>query len=295
MKDNFLASKTLNYIWSHPNSREHKTTSVLKFFGWQLYKRLTHHYLDIRLLENVKIRCYPDSRSAAAVLYCGLYDYDEMNFLLRYLRAEDSFLDIGANIGVYTLLAASKIDAGSIYSFEVLPKNHERLQENLRINQFKHVKAHAIAVSDCTGNVALNLNDEDSTPFIGKTVSSNTLRVPTDTLDNILHNQSLTNLTLAKMDIEGAELLALKGAVSLLQQQRPHVWILEINSTVSHFGHQEQDLLDFLHSYGYHLYTYHADTNQISSITLEQQQGNNALVIADSALDFVHERLAEFG
>jgi hypothetical protein len=48
--------------------------------------RLTHRYRDIQLIADAKIRCHPDSYSAATVLYCGLYDYDDMNFLLRYLR-----------------------------------------------------------------------------------------------------------------------------------------------------------------------------------------------------------------
>jgi hypothetical protein len=86
--------------------------------------------------------------------------------------------------------------------------------------------------------------------------------------------------------------LAFKGALSLLKQQRPHVWILEINDTVSNFGHQKQDLVDFLNSYGYNLYRYSADTNQLSSVSIEEQQGNNVLAIADSAVEFVRDRLA---
>ena len=294
MSDNKFAIKTLEYIWFHPNCKKQRLRSILRFLGWQFYKRITRRKLDIQLINQVKIRCHPDSYSAAAVLYCGLYDYDEMNFLLRYLRSEDSFLDIGANIGVYTLLAASKIHSGSIHSIEALPKNYIRLQENLKLNQFEQVKTYELAVSDCTGTVALNLAEGDSMPFITRTTAKNTITVPTNTLDNLLQNQPLANLTLAKMDIEGAEILALKGAASLLKQQRPHVWILEINDTVSYFGHQKQDLVDVLNSYGYNLYRYNADINQLSPITLEQQQGNNVLAIANSALDFVQARLAEF-
>lgn len=293
MMFNKFAFKTLNYIWTHPNCKQQKLQAILRFMGWQIYKRLTHKYLDIQLITDTKIRCHPDSYSAAAVLYCSLYDYDDMNFLLRYLRAEDSFLDVGANVGVYTLLAASKIRAGLLHSFEVLPKNYARLQENLRLNSFNEVKTYAIAVSDQRGTIALNLAEGDSMPFITPIEANNTITVPTDTLDNLLQNHSLSNLTLAKMDIEGAELLALKGAVSLLKQQRPQVWILEINDAVSNFGHCKQDIVDFLDSYGYNLYRYSAETNQVSPITLEQQQGNNVLVIADFALDFVRDRLAE--
>lgn len=293
MTNNIFAQKTIKYICSHPNCQHQRIQSIARFVGWQINKRLTRRTRDIQLLPDVKIYCQPDSYSAAHVLYCGLYDYNEMNFLLRYLRPEDSFLDIGANVGVYTLLAASKICSGSIYSFEALPKNYTRLQENLKLNQFAHVKTYAIAVSDRTGTVPLDLAEGDSKPFITHTQTNHTLTVPSDTLDNLLQNDSLSNLTLAKMDIEGAELLALKGAVSRLKQQRPQVWILEINDTVRYFGHQKQDIVDFLDSYGYNLYHYRADTNQINPITLEQQHGNNVLAIANSALEFVCDRLTK--
>lgn len=290
---NIFAVSTLRYIWSHPNCKNQRIKSIFKFIGWQFYKRLTHKYLDIELISNIKIRCYPDSYSAAAALYCGLYDYDEMNFLLRYLRGSDSFLDIGSNVGIYTLLAASKIKSGLIYSFEALPKNYSRLTQNIELNQLQQVKPYAIAVSDFTGTTALNLAEGDSMPFMTDQVTDNTIKVPTDTLENLLKYESSANLTLAKIDIEGAEILAFKGAVSLLKKQRPYVWIMEINDAVNNFGLQKQDVVKFLQDYGYSLYQYDADTNQIHSITLAQQKGNNVLAIADSAIDFVRDRLNE--
>lgn len=291
--NNPLAIKTLRYIWRHPNCKDQRLRSISRFVGWQIYKRLLRRHLDLDLLPGVKLRCYPDSYSAAAVLYCGLYDYDEMNFLLRYLRTEDQFLDIGANIGSYTLLAASKIRAGFIHSLEPLPKNYKRLQENLALNQFNQVKTYAMAVSDQVGKAILNLAEGDSMPFLAHAPMENSIEVLTDTLDHLLKDRVLDNLTLAKMDIEGAELLALKGATSLLRQQRPQVWILEINDRVSNFNHRQQDVVNFLQNWGYGLYRYQADTNQVSPIDLQQQQGNNVLAIAGSALEFVQARLAE--
>ncbi|GAA6621370.1 FkbM family methyltransferase [Scytonema sp. NUACC26] len=290
---NLFAQQTIQYIWSHPNCQQQKFQSLFRFIGWQFYKRLFHKFIDIQIIPQVKIRCYPDSYSAGAVLYCGLYDYDEMNFLLRYLRDEDSFLDVGANVGVYTLLAASKIKSGLIYSFEALPKNYARLRENIQINQFKQVKPHSIAISNSAGSTAFNLAEGDSMPFITSTATNNTITIQTDTLDNLLREECLTSLTLAKIDIEGAEMLAFKGATSLLKQQRPYVWIVEINDTVNHFGYQKQNVVDLLQDYGYGLYSYNAVTNQIDSITLEQKQRDNVLAIANSALDFVRHRLSE--
>lgn len=291
MNDNFLALRTLAYIWNHPNCKKQRLLSFSRFLGWQIFKRLTNQPVNFQLISGIQVRCYPDSQSASAALYCGLYDYDEMNFLLRYLRESDSFLDIGANIGVYTLLAAARIRDGIIYSFEALPKNFYRLQENLKLNRLEQVKACAIAISNQVGQIYLEPMGGDSLPFITETMSNSSIAIPSSTLDVLLQKQSLDQLTLAKIDIEGAEILALQGAVSLLQKKKPDVWIIEINDTVDHFGHHPQDVVDFLKQYGYSLYRYDVATNSMCSITLAQKQGNNVLAIADSSLDFVRNRL----
>ncbi|MDJ0688700.1 MAG: FkbM family methyltransferase [Xenococcaceae cyanobacterium MO_188.B32] len=291
---NIAAIQTLNQIINHPNNQKNQLIPILKYFGWKLYKALTHRHLDTKILPSVKIRCYPKSLSSDCVINYGLYDYNEMIFLLRYLRDGDSFVDVGANIGVYTLLAASKIHFGLIYSFEALAENYIRLQENLRLNHFEQVKTYPIAISDKVGEISFNPAGGDALGFISNTTTSNTITVPTDTLDNLILNSDISKFTLAKMDIEGAELLALKGATSLLKQQRPYVWILEINyRTVKNFGRSEKEVVDFLQSYGYGLYHYDVDTNQIIPITWKEKKGDNVLAIASPHLDFVRNRLSE--
>lgn len=287
------AINSIKYIWSHPNNQHKKTQSILKYFGYKLYKILKLKPIDIEILQGVKIRCFPKSYTSDCVIHCGLYDYNEMHFMIRYLREEDSFLDIGANIGIYSIIAASKINSGSIYSFEALPENYARLQENIKLNRFQQVHAYPIAISDNKGTVALNIGEGDSLPFISNSHTTNTISVATETLDNLLDNQDISQLTLAKIDIEGAELLALKGAANLLEKQRPIVWIMEINYTVNHFNYSQQDVVDFLESYDYFLYEYNASSNSINPVKLNEKKGLNVLVIAKKYLDFVCERLQQ--
>jgi FkbM family methyltransferase len=285
MQSNILASKTIEYIWTHPNCKSKKIRSILRFFGWQFYKRLTNKTITIPLTLNIKMYCYPDSRSAASVLYCGLYDYHEMNFILRFLRREDSFIDIGANVGVYTLLAASQLNASSLYSFEALPKNYNRLLQNLELNGLQQVRTHQLAISNSQGYVTLYVSDGDSTPSITSHQGKNTVQVESNTLNNFSKTLPLDRLTLGKIDIEGAELLAFQGANLLFEKQIPVVWILEI------LGKDNQELVNFLHNYGYSLYQYNADTNTLHQIELANKQGNNVLAIADGAIEWVRDRL----
>ncbi|MDY6785373.1 MAG: FkbM family methyltransferase [Cyanobacteriota bacterium] len=287
MTHNRFAIETLNYIWNHPNCRQEQLQAIARFIGWQFYKRLTHRSLDIPLVDDLKLRCYPDSAAASAVLYCGLFDRNEMTFLLRYLREEDAFLDLGANIGVYTLLAASKIDSGKIYSIEALPKNYARLQENIALNQLHQVTSYDSAIADRVGTVRLELAEGDCMPHLVEEteIAENAIAVPCETLNHLFNNKPPSNLKLAKMDIEGAELLALKGATSLLEQHCPPVWLVEI-------VYQDRELVEWFENYGYTLYEYSAETHQLSPVSLGCVSGKNVLAIATSALEFVRHRLS---
>ena len=137
----------------------------------------------------------------------------------------------------------------------------------------------------------LDLADGDSMAFITDKASKTTISVKADTLENLLSDDNLDNLTLAKIDIEGAEILALQGASKLLQKQISQVWIMEINNKINNFQHEKNEVVELLEFYGYQLYKYNANENKLDLIDLEQHQGNNVLVIAENAVEFVEKRL----
>lgn len=293
MRGNFLGLNTLRFIWSHPGNEGRRLRSIGRLVQWQLHKRLRGTPQDITLVPGMTLRCYPNSHAAGAVMYTGLYDYDDMSFLLRYLRTTDAFLDIGANIGVYTLLAASRIQEGSIFSIEALPENHRRLEENIRLNELEHVTTHALAVSSEPGEVVIDLADGDSEASIAGSQTDG-LRVPADTLDNLFAERELANLTLGKMDIEGAEMWALQGGTQLLERHQPPVWIMEVSDmTLAPTGYTSADLMALLSTYAYAPYRYDAQANALAPMTLDEQSGYNVLAIHEPSLAFVHERLQE--
>src|SRR5438046_719960 len=102
-------------IWRHPANRDQQFQAVLRFFSWQCSKRV---FGRARVIDfhGKKLRCFPKSTSTSAALYFnGLADYWEMSFMQAYLRSADNFLDIGANAGVYSILAYACVgDSGSI-------------------------------------------------------------------------------------------------------------------------------------------------------------------------------------
>jgi FkbM family methyltransferase len=253
----------LEYIWSHPANRGHRFRAIGRAIGWQLSKRLFREPRDIRVFGGLTLRCYPDSPSASLVIYCDESpDYHEMHFMRRYLRPGDAVLDVGANIGVYSLLAASLVgSAGQVLAFEPGPEAHRRLTENLRINHLDNVKVHACALGDRIGVVDF-LSQCDTTNRMqtaadnGKSVVS----VPVMRLDDVVE----MDCALGKMDIEGAEPIALLGAERLLRESTPPVWLLELNGALHAFGFTEATFSDWLSQQGYDLGLYDADRQEFN-------------------------------
>lgn len=268
------------YIWTHPANRGRKVRAIVRAIGWQICKRILKKPINIRVFGDLTLRCYPDSPSASLVIYCEESpDYHEMHFMRRYLRSGDNVLDVGANIGVYSLLAASLVGtAGRVLAFEPGPEAKRRLTENLQINQLNNVEVHACALGDHVGVVDF-LNQQDTTNRIktaaddGKSLVS----VPLMRLDDVVR----LRCALGKMDIEGAEPIALRGAERLLQESSPPVWLLELNGSLHSFGFSETTFSEWLCQQGYDLALYDADRCQLSFTNPEPwKMSPNVLAVA---------------
>lgn len=250
--------KTLGYVWGHPANRSRKLAAVCDAVAWQIKKRLHPVPHDVRVFGGLTLRCYPDSPSASLVIYCDESpDYHEMHFMRRYLKLGDAVLDVGANVGVYTLLAASLVGArGRVVSFEPGPLARSRLLENVQLNGLGNVEVHACALGEQTGEVHfLDRCDTTNRMQTQSDLGQSSIRVPVARLDDVVSLEC----ALGKMDIEGAEPLALRGAGRLMAGANPPVWLLELNGSLHAFGHTEQAFAAWLAEHGYDLCLYDAD------------------------------------
>jgi FkbM family methyltransferase len=144
----------------------------------------------------------------------------------------ETFVDVGANVGSYSLKIANdyKNKGVSVVAIEAHPKNYKALCRNIELNGFKHIKAINKAASDHRGVITMYERSHDGNhvgtdlysvynTFLAEHnfILSNSLEVECDTLDNMLASH---RINVMKIDIEGAELLALKGAKNTLKQLR---------------------------------------------------------------------------
>ena len=139
------------------------------WFRYQLQKQLGLFPAQGRVIpweDGMRVLLLSSSQGSQSCLYYGLHDYPSMQFLRRYLRPGDLCADIGANVGIYSLLMARHAGATQVHAFEMLASNISKLRANLRLNGFDGadgVVVHDHALADRDGQVLLNAGDGDST------------------------------------------------------------------------------------------------------------------------------------
>lgn len=161
------------------------------------------------------------------------------------LQFGDVLYDIGAHGGVYTITMQQRVKGLTVHSFEPQP---EDLLANLALNQIPADNVHAVAVGDKAGSVRMTTGRRSSN-HVSETGGR---EVPIVTLDDYAAERGLLPPTWIKIDIEGLELPALKGAERLLRKHKPSV-ICEINHISGRFGTTVAELLRYMRSLGYEI------------------------------------------
>lgn len=287
------ALKLFYEIWTHPANRKAPRRALINAIHWQIVKRMTGRPSDIRY-HGLKLRCYPDSHSASrAVYFSGLPDYREMRFILDYLRPGDRFIDVGANIGLYTLLALSAVGStGYVHAFEPNPTMVRILNESLQLNAVDNVTVHAIGLADTEGVVAFAMTGDDCTAHIaGLSDSSAGTEIPIGRLDRILDP---VPYAMAKFDIEGYEPFAIRGASRFLREHNPPVMLIEMAGYSERYGITTPDFIAELDQLGYFTAVYHPDTRELQpTIRPWEIPVENVLAVSKERKKFVEDRIRE--
>ena len=147
---------TLKFIVSHPLNRGRPLSTLGRFAAWQIASRL-HAEFEFEWIEGAKLIVSRGMTGATGNIYCGLHEFVEMGFLLHFLRPDDLFLDVGANIGSYTILAAGVCNARTI-AFEPDPDTARVLRRNIAINHLSAlVDVRESALGGVNGQIAFTV------------------------------------------------------------------------------------------------------------------------------------------
>jgi len=154
----------------------------------------------------------------------GTYSQDETAIFERLVNAGDVVFDIGAHVGYFTLLASRLVGAdGKVFAFEPLPVNLAYLNQHKRVNRATNVQILPVAVGGSEGEMSMDMRSGTGRGRLDSEIAGGGPRVKVVNLDALVDRGDLPGPDFIKMDVEGAEGEALRGAAGLLVRHRPTI------------------------------------------------------------------------
>jgi len=203
----------------------------------------------------------------------GIWEKIETEFMLKTIKKGDIVIDIGANIGYFTLLFAKCVGQnGKVFAFEPEPKNFELLKKNISVNKYENVVCENSAVSNKNEKIKLYLSEKSVGQhriYSSGEVSDNSVLVDSITVDDYFKNINKEKITFIKIDAEGTEFFILKGMEKLLDKIDFLKIILEFDpNQIRDSGCDPIDLLNFLKNKGFNFSFSNKKRNEFESVDI---------------------------
>jgi FkbM family methyltransferase len=227
--------------------------AVEPYFAWH------SHPFTARTVFGKRMRGNTREILQQAVYYFGVWEPNLTRWISRRLAPGDSFVDVGANFGYFSLLAAALTgDKGSVVAVEASPSTFDQLLENLRMNRAANVRAVNLAASDTEGVLRLYREDEfnvgssTTLPQYGKHFECEVRAAP---LDDVLTEAEIERVRLVKIDVEGAEGSVVAGMERLLEHGRPDLEVVvEVHAGRNAPGRRPEEVFPIFAAAGFHPY-----------------------------------------
>ena len=279
---------TLKFIIEHPLNKNRKAQALLGFVKWQIGSRLVPGEVVYKWVNDSQFIVSPGEAGLTQNIYCGLHEFQDMAYLLHVLNEDDLFVDVGANVGSYTILACA-VRGAKGYCFEPVPSTYQRLVKNIKLNEITdRVKSYNIGLADKEDEILFTseLNTVNHVIANGESAKS-TIRVKVFPLDKLLETEFPS---LIKIDVEGLETLVLNGMSLVLENPSLHSVIMELNGSGVRYGFNDDAIIDKMLRFGFRMYAYEPFSRTLKSISEKNPESGNVLFLRN--LDHINKRLA---
>jgi FkbM family methyltransferase len=208
----------------------------------------------------IHMRLDPSDLGPRMILESGEYETASFNMLREHLSSGATFIDIGANVGIYSLRLAPVVGpAGHVIAVEPNPESVQRLQTNIAASDAGVVKIAPVACSDSESSLDLFVapNSNTGETSLSKANASqegaveHTYKVRARPLDDIIRESGVARADAIKIDVEGAEYLVLKGSQQTLDRFHPMVLVELVESQLRAMGTSSAQVREFFHAHHY--------------------------------------------
>jgi FkbM family methyltransferase len=228
-------------------------------YGWKLarwWMKLTgvlNRVYTKKLHNGYLMQVNPTEHIQQQLFWYGYYEKEVIQLWESFTHADFTVLDIGANTGYYSLIAAKR--AKQVYAFEPSPAVRQQLEKNIGINNIQNITVEPYAVSDTTGSATLYISANDNSGMTGMQPAENfsgiTETVSTISIDEWIRSNVSPTINAIKIDVEGAELKVLEGMKQLLERDHPPVFIEVVDSLLVKYNYTPSDIYQFFESIQY--------------------------------------------
>lgn len=281
-------------IREHPlhTTGAQRRRAYARFLAWQVAGRAHPGPLVMDFVNDTQLLV--KRRLGGRLHYVlGLAEFDDMAFVAHYLRADEMFADVGANIGAYSVMAAACAGARCA-AFEPTPRAYRYLADNVALNRLgSQVELCHAAVGAAPGELAMTAGMGEVNHMLGPgeaDAAGERVSVPVVTLDAFFAGRGSPSLV--KVDVEGFETEVMRGADALLKHQPPAALLLELAGNGSRYGYDEAGLHAKILGHGYSACHYDGLRRSLTEHPAGwQPDGGNVLYLRD--LEGARQRVRE--
>lgn len=243
----------IRFVLNHPLNKDNRWGAVKRVLAWQVASRLMAGPIAFPFVEESKLFATRGMTGATGNWYCGLHEIEDMAFVLHALREGEHFLDVGANIGSYTVLAATGPRA-RVTAVEPIPTTFAKLQANVALNRLEpRVNACCVGLSDKRGVLRFSSGLDTVNHVLAPEESLPAIEVTVMRLDDLVEDDCPV---LIKIDVEGHELPALRGAARTLANPKLLAVVMETNGSGVRYGWSDDELMGLMQNHGFAPYSY---------------------------------------
>jgi FkbM family methyltransferase len=195
------------------------------------------------------------------IYFLGYYEFRETRLIKRYLRRGDLFIDVGANIGWFAVLASHIVGPnGKVIAFEPSAEIYSHLEKNVQLNSANNITLERTALADKNGSATLSGISERNGgkgSIMGMVQENDGIgeEVPTLRFDDYAARERIGHVRIMKIDVEGAEMVCLQGAKEFLKRRGADYLVIEINDArLRENGSSSVEVINCLRACGYRLF-----------------------------------------
>lgn len=266
-------------LFMHPISRRTPLLTIVRWIRWQILARSGSGSVVVPFVDETKIRVASQNPDARHYLYWGISELEDMGFVLHAVGPGELFVDIGAFVGGYTVLAAGACGA-EVIAIEPDPGNRDGLMRNVALNDLgARVEVRPVAVGRAPETIRMTSGGGSTTHVLAERSDVSSFEVQLETLDSIVGDRSPA---FVKMDVEGFEWQVLAGGERTFARASLLAVIIELNSIGLTYGVADAQVHERMLGWGFHTFQYEPFLRTFVSLHDEiNRAGGNTLYIRD--------------